>query len=144
MKTIGELLTGREVLTLGPGASAADAARAMTDHHVGAVLIAAPDGQPLGIFTERDLMKRVVVVGADPAGVQLGDLMTSELFMATSDQTVTEVAQAMQDRHIRHLPVVDAKDHVMGLLSLRDLLREHLRIKAEEVQALTDYIQGAE
>lgn len=144
MKTIGELLTGREVLTLGPDATAADAARAMTDHHVGAVLIAGPEGQPLGIFTERDLMKRVVVVGSDPSAVKLGDLMTEELFTAVADQSVTEVAQAMQDRHIRHLPVVDGKAHVVGLLSLRDLLREHLRIKAEEVQALTDYIQGAE
>lgn len=144
MKTIGELLTGREVLTLGPAATAAEAARAMADHHVGAVLIANGDGQPLGIFTERDLMKKVVVLGSDPGSVTLESLMTRELFTAKVDDSVTAIAQAMQDRHIRHLPVVDADDHVVGLLSLRDLLREHLRIKAEEVQALTDYIQGSE
>lgn len=142
MRTLAELLTGREVITMPGSASPLEAAKAMNSHHVGAVLVVNEDGTPAGIFTERDLMKRVVVGGLPAAQVAIDSVMTRELFTATASSRVTEITQAMQDRHIRHLPVVDDDGKVVGLLGLRDLLREHLRQKTNEVQALTDYIQG--
>ncbi len=141
MKTIAEILTGREVLTLPGDASALDAAKAMREHNVGAVLVRTAPDAPLGIFTERDLMKRVVVPGLNPGEADLAGLMTREIFWTTPERKVNDMAREMQERHIRHLPVVE-NGRVMGLLSLRDLLRALVKDVQGEVRALTDYIQG--
>ncbi len=143
MKTIRELLTGMKPVALESTASALHAARAMKDAHVGAVLVTGPDGSLRGIFTERDLMVRVVVPGLDPSGVPLERVMTRDLFIAGPSRLVNELGREMQARHIRHLPVVEG-ERVLGLLSLRDILRAHLEVKRTEVRALHAYIQGEE
>jgi len=140
MKLLREIVTGRPVVALRAETSALDASRAMRDNHVGAVLVTDHRGAAVGIFTERDLMVRLVVPGRDPSRTPIGDLMTRDLYMATPEDRVSAAAQEMQDRHIRHLPVVEG-ERVIGLLSLRDLLREHLAVATSEVQALTAYIQ---
>jgi len=150
MKHIQDLLTGRKVLSLEEKASAMDAAQSMAKNKVGAILVVNATGQAVGIFTERDLMTRVVVEGRDPATTPLHTVMTTNLFRAGPEERVSAVAKAMQDRHIRHLPVVSGfkdgegskENVVLGMLSLRDLLREHLDAKVHEVEALTSYIQG--
>jgi len=141
MKLIGDLLNGGAVHTLPQTATALEAAVAMHQHRVGAILVTDAAGKPAGIFTERDLMVRVVVPGLPPDEVAIGDQMTSALFTVSPERSVSDAAQEMQARHIRHLPVVE-NEQVIGLLSLRDLLRELLQIKDGEVEALTAYIQG--
>ncbi len=143
MKPVGELLSGQKVHTLSCEATVLEATRTMTDRHVGALLVTGKNDELVGIFTERDLMARVVVEGKDPEQVKLSEVMTSDLFTAEPTRTITEVAQELQDRHIRHLPVVE-EGRVVGVLSLRDLLRAHLAVKTQEVNALTAYIQGEE
>ena len=113
----------------------------MLEAHIGAILIVDSKGGPLGVFTERDLMTRVVVPEREPKGVQIKEVMTRELFTVSPERRINEVAREMQERHIRHLPVVE-DGVVIGMLSLRDLLREHLAEKRHEVRALTAYIQG--
>lgn len=140
MKTIRELLTGPP-RTIPRTATALEAARAMSKAHVGAVLVLDEDGQPCGIFTERDLMVRVIVAGRSPDDVRVEEVMTTDLFTATPERRVNEIAREMQARHIRHLPVIESS-RVLGVLSLRDCLREHLEAKREEVKALQAYIQG--
>lgn len=140
MKTIRDILTGRRPVTLGPRATVLEAVEAMVREHVGAVLVVEA-GRVLGCFTERDLMTRVVIHGHDPRVVQLAAVMTEQLFTADPEQRINEIAREMQTRHIRHLPVVE-KDVVIEVLSLRDLMREHLDLKRHEVQALTAYIKG--
>ena len=143
MKPIGELLSGQKVHTLPYDATVLEATRAMTDNHIGALLVTRGENELVGIFTERDLMARVVVEGKDPGQVTLEEVMTCELVTADPTRTVTEVAQELQDRHIRHLPVVE-DEKLVGILSLRDLLRAHLAVKTHEVNVLTAYIQGEE
>lgn len=140
MKTIRDILTGRRPVSLGPAASVADAVKAMVEERVGAVLVLDGD-RAIGCFTERDLMTRVVVLGLAPAEVPLGSVMTQDLFTASPDLRINEVAREMQQRHIRHLPVVE-DGRVVEMLSLRELIREHLDLKRHEVRALTAYIQG--
>lgn len=141
MKSIISLLTRRSLLSMTGEKSALVAAQAMHRARVGCVLVVDEGGTPLGIFTERDLMTRVVVPGVDPEKVRLADVMSEDLLIAGPEARVNDVAKQMQSRHIRHLPVVgDGK--VLGILSLRDLLRELLAAKRQEVQALTAYIQG--
>jgi CBS domain-containing protein len=143
MKSIREVLSGGPVVALTAKATALEAARRMVEGAVGALLVVDGRSAPIGIFTERDLMQRVVVPGRDPAKVELQEVMTRNLFVATPDEPVTDVARTMQERHIRHLPVVE-HGRVIGMLSLRDLLRAHLSEEHAEVEVLRAYIQGEE
>ena len=141
MKLVRDLLAGRPHVTLPADATALHSARVMSDHQVGAVLIVDGDGAPLGIFTERDLMVRVIVPGHDPASVPLARVMSREVYWATPEQSLADVAREMQARHVRHLPVVDGGQFV-GMLSFRDLLREQLDLLSHEVEELTHYVHG--
>lgn len=141
MTTIRTLLTGRVPLTLAPDASALEAAHKMVEEHVGALLVVDASGKPAGIFTERDLMKRVIVAGKDPSKVTVGEVMTRELFSAEPDTEIAAVRKELQERHIRHIPVIqDGK--AMAILSLRDVLRANLDECQVERDALTEYIKG--
>jgi len=140
MKSIREILTGLPLVSLPGTASVLDAVKKMNEASVGAVLVTDKSG-PVGVFTERDLMTRVVEPGLDGETTALVKVMTKKLFTVEPDRRINEVAREMQERHIRHLPVVDDGE-IVAMLSLRDLLREHLAIKRQEVQELTAYIQG--
>jgi CBS domain-containing protein len=141
MTSIATLLTGQPVHTVLESVTALDAARSMAENRVGAMLVMGRDGRPAGIFTERDLMTRVVVAGRDPARTPLAEVMTRNMYTCRPEQSIAEVSRELQERHIRHLPVFDGS-RVLGMLSLRDLLRYDLKQRAGEVAALTQYIQG--
>jgi CBS domain-containing protein len=115
----------------------------MDVHRVGAMLVLDAEDKLAGIFTERDLMVRVIVPGRDPAALRLDDVMTRDLFTAAPEDRVHDVAKKLQARHIRHVPIV-AAGHVVGILSLRDLLAAHLEVKEREVHDLNAYIQGTD
>ena len=142
MKAIRELLVDRSAPLTRPGSeSALDAARAMQESGVGALLVTGPDGRLAGIFTERDVMTRILVAGRDAARTPLNEVMTRQIYFCSPEQRIGEVARELQARHVRHLPVVE-DGRVVGLLSLRDILREYLADARHEVDVLTAYIQG--
>jgi signal-transduction protein with cAMP-binding, CBS, and nucleotidyltransferase domain len=138
---IKELLTGREVLTLGEKASVLEAARAMSAKKVGAVLVTGADGRLAGIFTERDLMSRVVVARLDPEKATLREVMTPDVFSVGPDREVADVQSELQRRPIRHIPVV-VDGRVVGILSVRDLLRSDVDQMSHKVEALENYFLG--
>lgn len=142
MSLIAGLLTGRKLLVQPGSATALEAARFMVENGIGAVLITERDGRISGIFTERDLMTRVVVPGKDPAQVRLEEVMTREVYTATKQARVVDVRRELQRRHIRHLPVVDG-ERAVAMLSLRNLLAADLAETTREKRALSEYIQGA-
>lgn len=141
MPKIQSLLTGRAVVALRQDRSAFEAAREMTRNHVGALLVTDAQGRPCGIFTERDLMVRVVMPGRQPERVLLSEVMTRELFTCTPEHAVADMRRELQERHFRHLPVVDG-DRVIGMLSLRDLLRADLERATSELTETRRYIAG--
>ena len=141
MPVVGDLLTGQELLTLPMSASALEAARAMTEHRVGAVLVTDQNGNLRGIFTERDLMSRVVVAGAQPSRATLESVMTSDVYSVCADAKVADVRLELSRRHIRHVPIVEG-GRVIGMLSLRDILRADLEEITSEVHALEGYFLG--
>jgi signal-transduction protein with cAMP-binding, CBS, and nucleotidyltransferase domain len=143
MSVVGDLLTGQELLTLTSSATALEAARAMTERRVGAVLVTDHRGNLKGIFTERDLMSRVVVRGLDPSRVALESAMTAEVYSVSPGEKVAEVLAELSRRHIRHVPVV-ADGRVVGMLSLRDILRADLEEMVSEVHALEGYFLGGD
>ena len=138
---VRDLAHSQGIVCLAPHDSVLDAARMMAKHKIGSVLVASADGKIEGIFTERDLMVKVVAGGSDPGQVALVDVMTSEVYTTTPDRFVTDVRREMQSRHIRHVPVVQ-DDRVLAVLGMRDLMRADLIETRREKEALTAYIRG--
>jgi signal-transduction protein with cAMP-binding, CBS, and nucleotidyltransferase domain len=134
-------LTDRKVVCVPPETTAREAAQRMAEQHVGSILVAGEDGKMIGIFTERDLMVRVVAAGSDASKVRVADVMTSEVFTTHPERAVLEVRADMRARHIRHIPVI-AGDQVLAVLSMRDLIRADLREKRRTVQEMQAYIRG--
>lgn len=120
-KLIPDVVSNQDLVCLPERATVRNAVDVMAQRNVGAVLIA--ERRILtGIFTERDLLKRVVAVEADPRTVRLIDVMTREPVRLPPDATAFDALKLMQERSIRHLPVVDFTE-VVGIVSIRDLFK---------------------
>lgn len=129
VKTLGDLIAGREPLKVDAGASVLNAARVMAERSKGAVLVTKADRLG-GIFTERDLMTRVVARELDPARTRVGDVMTTKLTVARPDESYQSGLSKMSATNCRHLPVVDG-DRVVGLVSRRELMALDIRAMEE-------------
>ena len=123
-----------------PDATVKDAARLMHDRRIGALVVA--EGETLrGIFTERDVLWRVVAQGLDAAATRVRDVMTAEVIVVRPDRDVDEIETIMRDHRIRHLPV--AGDHgLVGMLSIGDLNAFRADADHQKVEYLTEYIYG--
>jgi len=124
--------------TVSPETPVLEAVRLMSDERVGAVAVTR-EGKLSGIFTERDLMIRVVLEGRDPAGTRVGDVMTGQCVSAKKDMSMGEALQLMTERHFRHLPVVDENDRVLGLLSIRNLLHNRVDKLSQELDSVVAF-----
>src|SRR5262245_52556869 len=122
---VKDLLTKRSIVKVAPQQTVLEATCAMTANQVGSVLVVDAAGRTMGIFTERDLMVRVVAVGRIPAEVRVEEVMTRELYVTTADRPIMELREELRRRHIRHVPVVE-NDVVIAVISGRDLVRAAL------------------
>jgi CBS domain-containing protein len=104
-------------------ASIAEAITRMLDLGVGAVAIVDENNVVAGIFTERDVLRKVALTGKDPKSMPVREVMTSSVVMATSDISAAEALEVMVREHHRHLPVVDDHGKLLGILSIRHLLQ---------------------
>lgn len=138
MHTIQKVLEGRGLVTAPLDVTVLDLARRMTTHGVGAAVIVAGD-RLVGIFSERDLMSRVVVAGLDPAITAVAEVMTTDVVTAELDESVATCEQKMRRAGCRHLPVM-SRGQLVAMLSMRDLLRASLEEQAAENRALRAYI----
>ncbi|MFN0151998.1 MAG: CBS domain-containing protein [bacterium] len=135
---VGALVRGREIYFVRPEMTVRDAVRYMAEKSVGAAVVL--DGERvIGIFTERDLMTRVVHLGKDVDSTKVVDAMSRDLILSEADESEETCHRRMIRHRIRHLPVVE-KGHLIGLVSLRDLLLETLHRKEEELDQMTQYI----
>jgi CBS domain-containing protein len=110
----------------------------MGERDIGAVPVL-EDNRLVGIFSERDIIKRVIVGGRDVHKTVIKDVMTTEVVVAQSTEEVAQVLEKMQKNRCRHMPVVSG-DRVIGFLSLRDLLFADIEEKDAQVQQLNTYI----
>lgn len=140
MKQIGELIEGQTLTVLEPELDVQTAAQRMAEVNIGAAAVV-DAGRLAGIFSERDIMSRVVAKGLDPSGTAVGVVMSKELVVADPKDYVDSALQKMHSIRARHLPVVD-DGKLVGMISIRDLLEvddEQQRAKATFLNELVVY-----
>lgn len=128
--------------TVGPEDTVIDAVHAMARDRVGAVAVVAKpgDGSLLGIFTERDLMLRVVQQGRSPHETKLREVMTAEVKTTPADAPASEAMSLMLSHHLRHLPIVGGDRQVLGILSIRDVLENTVDDLTRALDSMEQYI----
>jgi CBS domain-containing protein len=131
---------GQAVYSVGPLGTVIDAVNVMNDHHVGSVLVM-EGGYPVGIFSERDVLVRVVAAHRDPRQTLVRDVMTTRLHTAAPEDTLLDVMRLMTERRCRHVPVMDG-DKLVGLVSIGDITKATQHNLRHEVRELSSYIGG--
>ena len=140
MMLIRHVIRDREPYSMRETASVQEAAEFMASRNIGAVCIVDDSGKLLGVFSERDVVKRVVVQHRDPAEVKIGDVLSELRAVINCDETPHQALERMELIGTRHLPVVDGERWV-GMLSMRDLMRVELSEQGDEIKLLHEYIQ---
>ena len=142
MKTISQFLdqSNRPIHSVGPNATIREALEIMAQHNIGALLVI--DGQTLvGIFSERDYARKVVLKGLSSNDAKVSEVMTSKVITINTKQSIDQCMQIMTDKHIRHLPIVN-DSQVMGLISIGDVVREMIAYQKSMIEQLQSYIAG--
>ena len=141
MSRVCDVVRDRDLFCVEEHETVAQVARKMADLHVGAILVLS--GEKLrGVFSERDLMRRVVLERRDPLCTPVGEVMTAEVVTIDESASIEEGMEAMQTHDCRHLPVTRGP-HVVGFLSMRDLMKFELARKTEELHHIRAYIGSA-
>jgi CBS domain-containing protein len=142
MSTVRQLLAdkGGQIFAVAPGDMVFEAIRRMADHVIGALLVM--DGDRLvGILSERDYARKVILQGKSSRETPVADIMTSNLFTVSPSTTVSDCMQLMSNKRIRHLPVVEGA-RVVGVLSIGDLVKNIISEQQREIEQLSQYIAG--
>jgi signal-transduction protein with cAMP-binding, CBS, and nucleotidyltransferase domain len=137
---IRDLLNDRELFHVQEDGTVASVSRRMTQLHVGAILVMSGDNL-CGIFSERDLMQRVVVEGRDPETTPVKAVMSTQIATIDELASVEAAMEAMKAHNCRHLPVTRGS-RVVGFLSMRDVMNHELASKTEELYHMRAYIHG--
>ena len=143
MSSIHEVLErkGRTVLTTQRQASVLEAIGSMSQANIGAIVIE-QDGRPVGIFTERDYLRKIALEGRSSRETKVDEVMSSPLITVTPADSTQTAMETMTDRRCRHLIVVDGEE-LVGIVSLGDLVKHMLVEKQAEVDQLSSYIAGS-
>ena len=136
---IRDVIRDREPYSMKASASVMEAAEFMAQRKIGAVCVLDEEGKLIGVFSERDLLNRVVVPRHDPATMKIGDVTSPLRAVIRCDETPQQALERMEQIGTRHLPVVDGEKWV-GMLSMRDLLRVELSEHSDELKLLHEYI----
>ncbi|WP_457792950.1 CBS domain-containing protein [Pseudomonas syringae] len=145
MKTVAQLLKlkdlhNQHVHIIGPNQMVLDALRLMADKNIGALPVV-ENGTVVGVVSERDYARKVVLKGRSSVGTPVSEIMSSKVITVDSQQTVETCMGIMTDSHLRHLPVVE-DGQLLGLLSIGDLVKEAIAEQASLIQQLEQYIRG--
>lgn len=142
MQTVNELLEekGAVVWTIASDTSVYDAIKTMAKRGVGA-LVVQDNAKVVGMVSERDYARKVILEGRSSRDTPVRDVMATRVIGAQPDETVEECMAVMTDKHIRHLPVMDG-DHLIGILSIGDLVKSMIAHQQFVIDQLEEYISG--
>ncbi|GAB7564444.1 CBS domain-containing protein [Methylobacillus methanolivorans] len=142
MKTVRQVLEtkGSTIYSVSPESLVYDALLLMAEHHIGALVVMQRD-KMVGIFSERDYAREVVIKGKTSKTTTVGDIMSVQLITVSPDDTVDHCMNLMSGKRIRHLPVLE-NDQLIGLLSIGDLVKETIAYQEFLIKQLESYIQS--
>lgn len=135
---------GNVIHSIGKDSDIVEAVRIMNEFHIGALIVLDPDGMIEGIVTERDIMQLLGSTNELVGHVGVKKIMTpnKKLIIGNGDDTIEHIMSIMRDNNIRHIPIVDNKDVLVGVLSMRDIIRILLVDSRNKIKDLNDYIMG--
>jgi len=140
MITVRELLKikGEDIWSIPPQASIYEALQIMADKNVGALLVV-EEARLVGIFSERDYARKVILKGKSSKETPVGELMTQQVFSIHPNNSLEDCLKLMTDKHIRHLPVLE-NDRLIGILTIGDVVKHIISEQKSTIQSLEDYI----
>jgi CBS domain-containing protein len=141
MSRVRDIVHNRELFSVEESETVAGVARRMSELHVGAIVVLKM-GELSGVFSERDLMKRVVLERLDPEQTQVSQVMSTSLATIDELASIEDAMGAMQAHNCRHLPVIRGS-RVVAFLSMRDVMNYELVRKTEELHHMRAYINGS-
>jgi CBS domain-containing protein len=151
MDTVRSILgvKGSEIVSVGPDAALSEVLEVMAERNVGAVLVIDAAGQVVGVFSERDLARRLAGGGRSVVGAKVRELMTPNVLYVSPDTSIQDCMALMTDKRIRHLPVL-ANGRLLGLVSIGDVVKALIKVQevviseqAAEIGMLNSYITGS-
>jgi len=135
------LIKGYDVWSVNPHVSVFDALRIMAAKEVGALVVL--EGEKLvGIISERDYARKIILEGKTSKDTKVEEIMTRKVITVHPSQTIYEAMALMTNHHIRHLPVVDQEEQVIGMISLGDVVREVIYVQKERIKSLENQIRN--
>ena len=142
MTTVRDMIRrkGTEVFTIAPEATVLDALNIMAEHNIGALLVMS-EGEMVGIISERDCIRKVDVMGRNARDTKINEIMTSNVFTVEANQPLEECMSLMIEKNFRHMPVCEGKE-LLGILSVRDVLKEVIEVQQSMLSQLERYITG--
>jgi len=142
MKPLKQLIEAKpSTVTVGPDDTVFAALTLLAQFDIGALLVL-DQGKLVGIFSERDYARKVVLKGKASKDTLVREIMSDKLSCVTLAQTVEECMALMTDKHVRHLPVIGANQEVLGIISIGDLVKETISHQKFTIEQLVSYIQN--
>ena len=142
MSTVRQVLAAKSaaIYAVEPQAAVLEAIRAMAEHRVGALLVMR-GAELLGVVSERDYARKVVLLGRSSSDTPVSAIMSSPVITVSPDDSVSHCMQLMTDRHVRHLPAVEA-GRVLGMVSIGDLVKAVIAEQRAQIEQLENYIRS--
>jgi len=142
MRNVSQIIgrKGSRVVSVAREAPVLEAIRVMAEHHIGAVLVM-EGGQLIGIASERDYARKVILQGRSSHDTPVSVIMSSPVVCVGPHDSIAECMSIMTEKHIRHLPVIEG-ERVVGVISIGDLVKEMIEEQKQEISLLQQYIAG--
>ncbi len=131
---------GYEVLRIDPEATVYEALKKMAGKNIGALLVE-KDGKVVGVFSERDYARKIILMGKSSKESKVGELLSERIFYVKPTTTTTECMQIMTDHRVRHLPVME-NNKLVGIVSIGDIVNKIIQSHKNTIKQLEDYILG--